>query len=112
MQNRRILNRLFTAHQVEARPPIETNSVLTLWSHVQSGKWSSILPQAFLPLFGQGSGVRSVPMEESGTVQTIGIVVPDREPLTPSARELARLAETLDLGAALEHGPRVGQATA
>ena len=34
--------------------------------------------------------------------QTVGVVIPDREPLTPSARELARIARAPDVAAALE----------
>jgi hypothetical protein len=32
----------------------------------------------------------------------VGVVIPDREPLTPSARELARIVKDLDVAAALE----------
>lgn len=99
MQNRRILTGKFTAAGVTPRVTVETNSVLTLWAQVRSGKWSSVLPQPFLHLLGEPEGVRAVPLADEAPRHTIGLVVPNREPLTPSARELFSLAGELDLEA-------------
>jgi DNA-binding transcriptional LysR family regulator len=101
MQNRRILNGLFAAHGVAPRAAVETNSVLALWAHLRTGTWSSILPHPFLHLLGVPEGIRAVPLEGEGHF-TIGVVVPDREPMTPSARELLRVAGELDMSAAME----------
>ncbi len=94
MQNRRLLNGFFAEAGAEVRGAIETNSTLTLWSHLRTGGWSTVLPQTFLFLFGRPEGIRVIPLEPVGAAPTIGLVVPDREPLTPSARELVRLAES------------------
>jgi DNA-binding transcriptional LysR family regulator len=102
MQNRRILNGIFGAAGVQLRTSIETNSVVTLWGHVRSGAWSTVLPHPFLYLFGEPEGVRAVPMETGATLHTIGLAIPDREPLTPSARELAALVEELNIAGDLE----------
>ena len=112
MQNRRILNSLFAGAGVEVQAPIETNSVLTLWAHLKIGSWSSILPQAFLHLLGVPEEFRAIPMENSGAAHTIGLAIPDREPLTPSARELAQLAAEIDVAAALDSEVGAGQAGA
>jgi DNA-binding transcriptional LysR family regulator len=101
MQNRRILNSLFAAAGSTPRAMVETNSVLTLWAHLRSGQWSSVLPNSFLYLFGEPEGVKAVPME-GGTHHTIGLAIPDRDPPTPSARELARVVETLDIARTLD----------
>lgn len=104
MQNRRILDAHFRAAGVTVRAAIETNSVLTLWAHVRSGRWASILPQPFLHLLGEPEGIRAVPFESDTPGHTIGLVVPDREPLTPSARELFTLAGEVNLTTALDSG--------
>ena len=65
MQNRRILDGLFAAAGATVHPAIETNSVLTLWSHVRTGAYSSILSQAFLFLFGEPAGIRAIPITGS-----------------------------------------------
>ena len=101
MQNRRIIDGLFAAAGATVHPAMETNSVLTLWSHVRSGAYSSILSQAFLFLFGEPAGIRAIPITGSVATHSVGLVVSDHEPLTPSARALAALAATLDLAAAL-----------
>lgn len=92
MQNRRILDAQLAAAGVSPRVGIETNSVLTLWAQVRSGRWSSVLPQPFLHLLGEPEGVRAVELEANSPAYTIGLVIPDREPLTPSARALFDLA--------------------
>jgi DNA-binding transcriptional LysR family regulator len=97
MQNRRILNGKFAAAGVSPHVSVETNSVLTLWAQVRSGSMSSVLPQPFLYLLGEPEGIRAVPLADETPRHTIGLVVPDREPLTPSARELFKLAGELDL---------------
>lgn len=106
MQNRRIVNANFAAAGATVHPVIETNSVLTLWSHLASGACSTVLPQAFLRLLGQVEGLVALPVQRPTVTHTVGLVVPDREPLTPSARELSRIAATVNVAAALEpRGP-------
>lgn len=102
MQNRRILNGLFSAAAATPAALIETNSVLALWSHVRTGRWSTILSQAFLHLFGQPAGIKAIPLALPEHPPTIGLAIPDRDPATPSARELVRVAAEVDVGRLLE----------
>lgn len=102
MQNRRILNARLAETGAVPAASVETNSVLTLWAHVRSGAWSTILPHPFLYLFGEPEGLRAVPLEQSAGDHTIGLVVPDRDPLTPSARELLLLAGKLEVARLLD----------
>lgn len=101
MQNRRILNGLFAAHGVSPRAAVETNSVLALWAHLGTGTWASVLPHPFLHLLGVPAGIKAIPLAGDGHY-TVGVVVPDREPMTPSARELLTVAGELDLATAME----------
>ena len=96
MQNRRILNTKFAHAGISPRVAIETTSVLTLWAQVRAG-WSSVLSQPFLYLLGEPEGVRAIPVADDTPQHTVGLVVPDREPLTPSARELSKLVGDLNL---------------
>lgn len=97
MQNRRIINAKFAAVGITPQVSIETNSVLTVWAQVRSGVLSSILPQPFLYLLGEPEGIRAIPLKNDPPHHTLGLVIPDREPLTPSARELFTLAAELRL---------------
>jgi DNA-binding transcriptional LysR family regulator len=104
MQNRRILDAQFSDAGAAPQASVETNSVLTLWAHVRSGAWSTVLPHPFLYMFGQPEGLKAIPLDPGAHDHTIGLVVPDRDPLTPSARELLQLAEKLDLARSMDAG--------
>ena len=52
MQNRRILDMHFHEAGAEIHASLETNSLLTLWSHLRFGHWSTVVPHTFLLLRG------------------------------------------------------------
>jgi DNA-binding transcriptional LysR family regulator len=104
MQNRRILNTHFRDAGAEPRPSVETNSVLTLCAHLRSGQWSSVLPPSFFSLFEATSDLRAIPLVKPTVSHSVGLVVPDREPLTPSARHLVELVTRKDVLAGVEGG--------
>ncbi len=102
MQNRRIIDLHFHEAGADVHPHLETNSILTLCDHLRTGHWSTILPQTYLYLLGEISHIRATPLVKPSPTHTVGLVVPDREPLTPSGRELHRLAATLELAGTIE----------
>jgi DNA-binding transcriptional LysR family regulator len=111
MQNRRILDAHFQAAGVQPPVGIETNSVLTLWAQVRSGHWGSVLPQPFLHLLGEPDGLKAVELAGQAPLHTVGLVIPEREPLTPSARALFTMASGLSLEQIYRDppGPRTGR---
>lgn len=102
MQNRRILNSLFASDASAPRAMVETNSILALWGHVRNGGWSTILSHSFLYLLGEPSGLKAIPLTLPNNPPTIGLAIPDRDPATPSARELVRVAQEVDVAKILE----------
>ncbi len=44
MQNRRIIDRLLESAGSEARPTLESDSMILLYSHVRTGRWASVMP--------------------------------------------------------------------
>ncbi len=96
MQNRRILDQMFRSAGVEAQPQLETNSMITLWSSLRFGGWSTILPASFRLLLDGLDGIIALPLTEPDVTQAVGFVVSDYEPLPPVARALLDLARTLD----------------
>jgi DNA-binding transcriptional LysR family regulator len=95
MQNRRIIDECFAHAGLAATPAIESNSLVTLCAHVLGGEWCSILPQTVLILLGHAPAVRAIPLIHPDVSHTVGLVFPDREPLTPSGRALAAVAGNL-----------------
>jgi DNA-binding transcriptional LysR family regulator len=96
MQNRRIVNAHFAAAGTTVQPALETNSVFTLCALVRSGYWSSVLPHGFLPLLSGNDGVAIVELEGPPAPHTVGVVVPDRDPLQPTVVALLDLLRGLD----------------
>jgi DNA-binding transcriptional LysR family regulator len=99
MQNRRIIDRLLNRAGVEARPMLESDSMILLFSHVRTGRWASVMPAKLAETLGLTETLRSIPITEPDEVHTIGLVVPEREPMTPLTAALVaeaqRVAPTL-----------------
>ncbi len=102
MQNRRIVDDYFRAAGAEVEARIETNSLVTLWSHVRFGKWSTVVPHPFLLLLGPRAGLISLPLTEPEGAHTVGLVASSRDPLTPMTRALLAVAAEHDLAAEIE----------
>jgi DNA-binding transcriptional LysR family regulator len=105
MQNRRILDTLFREAGVTARPQIETNAIVTLESHLRLGTFSSVLPATAMTLMGELPGMCTLLLVEPETTHTVGLIVPDRDPMTPLVSALlqitegAAIADTIDRAA-------------
>jgi DNA-binding transcriptional LysR family regulator len=88
MQNRRIIDRLLKSAGGESRPTLESDSMILLFSHVRTGRWASVMPAKLAETLGLTDPIRAIPIAEPDAVQTIGLVVPAREPMTPIAAAL------------------------
>ncbi len=83
MQNRRILNQRFLQDGISITPTLETNSLIALLSHVQTGEWSSILPSSLINSLTLNSKITAIPMANSYPHHKIGLVALNRDPNTP-----------------------------
>jgi hypothetical protein len=102
MQNRRILDMHFHEAAAEVHAVVETNSLITLWSHIRFGALSTVVPESFLLLLGKLDGLAAIPLTEPNAAHLIGIVASDHEPLPSVARALLHVARALDLQATIE----------
>ena len=92
MQNRRNIDRVSRSVGVDLAPKLETDSVLVLLAHVRTGRWASIVPAALLDVMGLPDDVAALPLVAPEVAHLIGLVVPDRNPMTPLVQAL--FAET------------------
>ena len=99
MQNRRIIDQLLRAAGGVPDPTLESNSMIVLFSHVRTGRWASVMPEKLANTLGLTEHLRSIPIVEPEAVHDIGLVVPDREPM--SAMTAALVAEAKLLATAL-----------
>jgi len=100
MQNRRIIDGLLRAAGGDAKPTLESNSMIVLFAHVRTGRWASVMPAKLAETLGLTDMIRSIPIVEPEAVHTIGLVVQARDPMTPLnaalVTEARRIAATLD----------------
>jgi DNA-binding transcriptional LysR family regulator len=95
MQNRRIIDRLLRSAGGESRPTLESDSMILLFSHVRTGRWASVMPAKIADTLGLSETIRTIPITDPEAVQTIGLVVPPREPMTPIAAALVSEAKRI-----------------
>src|SRR5438046_7944571 len=84
MQNRRIIDRALTSVGVEATPTLTSNSLLVLYTHVKTGRWASGMPAKLAETLGLADSVRSIPVVDSVLHFSLGLVIPQRDPMTPA----------------------------
>ena len=93
MQNRRIIDGIFRSVGQAPRPAIETNSIFNLCSHAGIQGVSSIVSLQLLEFFGVPLGTRAVPLVKPEARRMIGLIIADRQPLAPLARNLLAMSQ-------------------
>ncbi len=83
MQNRRIIDQHLAEAGASVRPTLESNSMIVLFSHIRTGKWSSIMPLNLAETFGFAEPIRAIPIIEPDARHMVGLVAAEREPHTP-----------------------------
>ena len=100
MQNRRIIDHHLAEAGVTARPTLESNSMIVLFSHIRTGKWSSIMPLNLAETFGFSEPIRAIPIVEPDASHIVGLIAAKREPHTPLVaaflNEATALADKLE----------------
>ncbi|AWC25665.1 LysR family transcriptional regulator [Aminobacter sp. P9b] len=95
MQNRRIIDQHLADAGVQVRPTLESNSMIVLFSHIRTGKWSSIMPLNLAETFGFAEPIRAIPIVEPDASHNVGLVVARRDPNTTLVQALLDEAMTL-----------------
>jgi DNA-binding transcriptional LysR family regulator len=92
MQNRRIIDRALLSVGAEATPTLTSNSLLVLYTHVKTGRWASVMPAKLAETLGLADTVRSIPIVDPVVNYSIGLVIPQRDPMTPLIAALVQIA--------------------
>jgi DNA-binding transcriptional LysR family regulator len=96
MQNRRIIDGVFASLGVAPAVSVQVNSMLANLCYLDSGYWSSIMPQS-LTYWLQGlRGMRVIPLVEPKIAKTVGLVIADRDPIPALIRAFWQHVERLD----------------
>lgn len=95
MQNRRIIDKALREAGTEAKPTLTSNSTIVLYTHVKTGRWSSVMPAKLAETLGLSDAVRIIPIVDPLVTYSIGLVVPPRDPLTPLIAALVQIAREI-----------------
>jgi DNA-binding transcriptional LysR family regulator len=91
MQNRRIIDERLRRVEADAAIVLESNSMIVLLTHVQTGQWASVVPAMIAEGWGVSDPIRAIPIREAERCPVIGLIYPQRDPLLPlTAALLAR----------------------
>jgi DNA-binding transcriptional LysR family regulator len=93
MQNRRIIDGLLRQAGVEATPQLVSDSMIVLYTHVKTGRWASVMPARLADALGLSGAVRAIPIVDPESSHAVGLVVPQREPMTPLTAALVDIAK-------------------
>lgn len=94
MQNRRIIDHVMAEAGLTSQPAIETNSFMGVWSFVRRGPWTSIVPEASFRGLGAAGDLVAVPLVDPVHEQPVGLVLTERDPLSPVAGALLKFARS------------------
>ena len=115
MQNRQVINAAFRRENVQPTVVLETDSLLSLYAHVQHAGLFSVFPHSLLSVLPAGSGVRASLLLPELT-RGIGLIARNRNPLPPLVAAIWKAAEQLDLqrefDALLPEAARISQGAA
>jgi len=98
MQNRRIVNLHLAEAGVTAAPTIESNSTITLLTHVMSGNWASVLPKKLADLFARSGQLQAIPIVAPEAEHLVGLIAAHRDPPTPLIAALIDSARRMSTG--------------
>ncbi len=95
MQNRRILDRLLRSSNADNNSCVlESDSPLALLAHLRAGDLCTIVSEQVALLLADSGAFRTLPINGDAAF-TVGLVVPDRAPMSPILRTLIDVAERL-----------------
>ena len=102
LHNRIILDRIFAKVGVTPQAVIETNCSLGLFAHMRTGNWLTIVPHSYFYLLGDWVFIRSIPIVNPETTATIGLVIHERDPISPAVRAFVEVAQQAGISKQLD----------
>ncbi len=95
MQNRRIMERHLLEAGASASVKLESDSMIVLFAHIQTGEWAGIMPEKLTGIFRLAPEIEAIPIMGPDTAYTIGLIAGPREPITPLTSAFLREAKLI-----------------
>jgi DNA-binding transcriptional LysR family regulator len=97
MQNRKIINSVFSGLGCTVTPQLEANSILSILAHICAGSWSSIVPRSVLDVIGTPHGIQVLDLLPPNVTWSTGLATLAREPLTPMVAAIIEEARSIGI---------------
>ena len=101
MQNRRIIDRVFSEVGCRTEPLLETSSIVVIASHVRAGHWSTIMPRLMAEELAFPDTVKCIPIVAPEVANLVGLVTGHRDPQPPLTAALVAEARVLSTALSL-----------
>lgn len=97
MQNRRILDAMVAQRGVSLNPMVTADSYLALLAMVRDGGFATIIPDSHAAILSGIDWATILPFDEPGPGNRIGLIVPDKAPISAIAAALISVSDRLKL---------------
>jgi DNA-binding transcriptional LysR family regulator len=94
-QSRRIIDAVLQQNGGSCAPTFESNSMMTLFTHVRTGHWVSIIPARLVDAVERPRQLKTIPLTSPNINKTIGLLIRGREPFAPAVAAFIAVAERL-----------------
>lgn len=107
MQGRRIIDTNFRDAGVTVHPRIESNALVTIEGQLRQGAFSSVLPATALTTLGDIPGMCTLHLVEPDVSHAVGLIVAERDPMTPIVSALLQLTNPSAIAGAIDRAAGV-----
>ena len=104
MQNRRILDAALAEAGVQADVVVEADTVESLYAHLTTRRWSSVVAHPWAHSYGVPAGMRLIPITPAPHSPRVGLITGDQTPWALAAAALHDAVLAADIGARLDAG--------
>jgi DNA-binding transcriptional LysR family regulator len=97
MRGRRVIDDVLAARGRSVTPQLETDSVATLFAHVATGRWASIVPHTWVRALGLPTGASVLRLHDPSVTAPMVLVTNAVEPGSVVTRALVQIARDADI---------------
>ncbi|ORA82488.1 LysR family transcriptional regulator [Mycobacterium malmoense] len=98
MRGRRVIDDALDTQGLAAAPQLETDSVATLFAHVATGRWASIVPQTWIRILGVPAGASVLRLHNPSVTAPMVLVTNAAEPGSVVTRAVVQTARAAGIG--------------
>jgi DNA-binding transcriptional LysR family regulator len=102
MRGRRVIDDALATQGLAINPQLETDSVATLFAHIATGRWASIVPHTWIRALGVPAGASVLRLHDPSVAAPMVLVTNAAEPGSVVTRALLQTARDAGIGAAVD----------